>query len=488
MMITLDKLIKNIQYKRLIGNLFVTIQSLALDSRKVESDAMFIAIKGAQTDGHQFIKLAIEKGAKAIVCETIPEETHPEITYIEVDDTSVILGILASHFFDNPSQKLKLVGITGTNGKTTTATLLYRLVKQMGHKAGLISTVCNFVNEKQYKTKLTTPDAIEINTLLHEMVTEGCEYCFMEVSSHAVVQHRIAGLNYAGGIFTNITHDHLDYHKTFEEYLKAKKTFFDLLPASAFALVNTDDKNGRYMIQNTRANKYTYAIKSMANFKGQVIENHFEGMLLNFDNQELWTKLIGTFNAYNLLGIFGAGVLLGMNKNEALRILSLMNPVSGRFETIRSKEGITAIVDYAHTPDAIENVMNTINEIRTGEEQFITLVGAGGDRDKTKRPKMARIAVELADKVILTSDNPRTEKPEDIIEDMKAGIDSEKLKKVLNIVDRKEAIKTAVALAGHGDIILIPGKGHEDYQEINGVRYPFDDKLIVAEFLTVIDY
>lgn len=464
-----------------IGNTDVDIAELALDSRKVKPGCCFFAIRGTQSDGHSYIPQAIEMGANAVVCESIPANCPEGVTFVQVGDSSVALGYMASEFYGNPSRKLKLVGITGTNGKTTTVTLLYRLTKRMGHKAGLLSTVVNYIDDAEVASTHTTPDPIQLNALLKQMVEVGCEYCFMEVSSHSVVQNRIAGLRFTGGIFSNITHDHLDYHKTFAEYLRAKKFFFDGLPNSAFALTNIDDRNGMVMVQNTKAKVHTYSLRSMADFRCKVIESHFDGMMLNIDGVEVWTRLLGRFNAYNLLAIYATLVLLGFDKNDVLTGISDATPVSGRFEYVRSGHGVTAVVDYAHTPDALENVIKTINEIKNDNQRLITVVGAGGNRDKTKRPVMARVAAELSDIVILTSDNPRFEEPDDIINDMKAGVDGVLAKKVVSIVDRREAIRTACMLALKGDIILVAGKGHENYQEIKGVKHHFDDKEVLAE-------
>jgi len=472
----LKDILSNINATKIVGNLNIEVNGIAFDSRKVENSFIFVATKGTQVDGHQFINSAIEKGAVAIVCETLPETSHENCTYIIVNDASEALGYLSSNFFDNPSSKMKLVGITGTNGKTTTATLLYRMFLKLGYKAGLFSTVRNYINDKAIDATHTTPDPVQLNRIMSQMVDEGCEYCFMEVSSHSIVQHRITGLDFVGGIFSNITHDHLDYHKTFDEYIKAKKLFFDNLPESAFALTNIDDRNGNVMLQNTKARKRTYSLKSFSDFKCKIIENDFDGMELNIDNREVWTHFIGTFNAYNLLAVYATALLLEQNKDDVLKVLSDLHSVEGRFETIRSANGITAIVDYAHTPDALENVLSTINDIRQGAGQLITVVGAGGDRDKTKRPKMSKISAENSDVLILTSDNPRSENPEDILMDMKRGVETMRSKKILTIADRREAIKTAVLFAHKGDIILIAGKGHENYQEIKGVKYHFDDK------------
>ena len=461
------------------GSLDIQVTGIQFDSRRVLPGNLFFAVKGVTSDGHAFIETAIEKGAAAIVCEQLPAELHAGITYVVVAKSNIALGMMASEFYGNPSGKLKLVGVTGTNGKTTTVTLLHRLFFELGFGTGLISTIQNKVNQQEVPATHTTPDPVQLNELLARMVSEGCEYCFMEVSSHAVDQQRIAGLNFAGGIFTNLTHDHLDYHKTFDAYLQAKKTFFDHLPASSFALVNKDDKNGRVMIQNTGAAGYTYSLQAMADFRCKIIENQFHGIHLNLDGHEVWFKLIGTFNAYNLLAVYATAVLLGMEKTEVLTLLSRMEPVAGRFNYVISPEKVTAIVDYAHTPDALKNVLETINEIRAHNEQLITVVGAGGNRDSTKRPIMAKIAASLSDRVILTSDNPRNEEPEAILAEMQAGVEIHQAKKVLVIVNRLEAIKTACALARPGDIILVAGKGHETYQEIKGVRHHFDDNEVL---------
>ncbi len=464
-----------------IGFTDITISDICFDSRKVSPQCLFIAIKGSSVDGHQYIVQSIEKGATAIVCEHFPEEISSHVTYIKVKDSSLALGFIASNFYDTPSHKLRLVGVTGTNGKTTIATTLHNLFTQFGKSCGLLSTIKNKIGENDMSATHTTPDAIQINQLLDKMVQEKCTYCFMEVSSHAAQQNRIAGLEFAGGIFTNITHDHLDYHKTFDEYIKAKKSFFDKLSSSAFALVNIDDKNGQVMIQNTKAVKNTYALKTVADFKANIIENTFGGLHLDINGCDVWFKLIGEFNAYNLLAVYASAVLLGEDKSDVLAGLSNLEPVEGRFDFIRSTDNITAIVDYAHTPDALKNVLDTILSIRTGNEKLISVVGCGGDRDRTKRPVMANIACMNSNQVILTSDNPRSEDPEEIINEMKKGIDAIGKKKTLSIVNREEAIKTACALAEPGDIILIAGKGHEKYQEIKGVKYPFDDKKIVKE-------
>lgn len=457
------------------------ISGLTFDSRNVREGELFIAVSGTQSDGHQFIGSAVEKGAVAIICERLPANPIPGVTCIKVENSSETLGKIASEFYDNPSSKLNLVGVTGTNGKTTTATLCYKLSNKLGYKSGLLSTVRNYIGVHEIHATHTTPDAVAINRLLAEMAKEGCEYCFMEVSSHAIVQNRISGLVFKGGIFTNITHDHLDYHKTFDEYLKAKKIFFDNLPDTAFALVNIDDKNGKVMLQNTNAVKSSFSLKSYSDFKCKILESHFDGMLLEIDGKEVWTKLIGGFNAYNLLGVYATAILLGHNRDEALTALSGLTTVDGRFEYISSGTGITVIVDYAHTPDALMNVLNTINGIRQGAGRLITVVGAGGNRDKTKRPVMGKIVAELSDKVILTSDNPRNEIPGDIINEIFAGVDARDKRKVIKITDREEGIRAAIMLSGKGDIILVAGKGHENYQEVNGVKHHFDDKEVVAK-------
>jgi UDP-N-acetylmuramoyl-L-alanyl-D-glutamate--2,6-diaminopimelate ligase len=479
------KLLSDILYKTRIeeitGSTNMAISSVTFDSRKVKKDSLFIATVGVTVDGHTYIDKAIELGASAIVCETLPTQIHEHITYIKVLNSSESLGYIACNFFDNPSEKLKLIGITGTNGKTTTVTLLFNLFKGLGYQVGLLSTVENKINNVVIPSTHTTPDALSLNELLNQMVEQGCQYAFMEVSSHAIIQHRITGLNFTGAAFSNITHDHLDYHKTFDEYIKAKKLFFDHLPTDAFALTNKDDRNGMVMLQNTRAKKYTYALKSLADFKCRVIENHLNGLLLNLDNQEVWIKLIGSFNAYNALVVYAMAILLKQDKVQVLTTLSNLNSVEGRFQYIKSKSGIIAIVDYAHTPDALKNVLETVKDIRTGNEQVITVVGCGGDRDSAKRPVMAKIACEFSNKTILTSDNPRSENPEEILNQMQSGLSPVDMKSALRISDRKEAIKTAVAFAKEGDILLIAGKGHEKYQEINGVKHHFDDFEIIKE-------
>jgi len=477
----LNDILKEVQIIKQTGNIDIPVKEIIFDSRKVTPGCLFIAVKGTQADGHQYINQAVEEGATAIICEKLPEKVVSGIAYILVKNSAEALGRVASAFYNHPSSKIKLVGVTGTNGKTTTVTLLYNLVRKLGHKAGLLSTVRNYIDDKVIEATHTTPDAVQINQLLEEMVESGCAYCFMEVSSHAVDQHRISGLDFTGAVFTNITHDHLDYHKTFADYIKAKKRFFDNLNPDSFTLINTDDKNGRVMVQNTRATIKSYGIKSAVDFKAKIIENHFEGSLLRIDNTDVWTYFVGTFNAYNLLSVYATASMLGFNKQEILTTLSLMKPVEGRFETFRSQHGITAIVDYAHTPDALLNVLNAINQIRKKEQDLITVVGAGGDRDKTKRPQMAEIAVKNSNKVILTSDNPRTEDPNLIIEDMKTGLQDEDRKKTIAITDRREAIRTACLLAKKDDIILVAGKGHETYQEIDGVKHHFDDREIIKQ-------
>ncbi|NOQ24033.1 MAG: UDP-N-acetylmuramoyl-L-alanyl-D-glutamate--2,6-diaminopimelate ligase [Bacteroidales bacterium] len=477
----LSDILKSVKVTQEIGNAEIPITAIVFDSRKVELGCLFVAVKGTLSDGHDFIEMAIEKGAKAIICENIPPENNKDLVFIQVENSAKVLGQVASAYYENPSSKLKLLGVTGTNGKTTTVTLLYNLVRKLGYKVGLLSTVRNYIDDQIIDATHTTPDAVQMNKLMKQMVDYGCEYCFMEVSSHAIDQERIAGLDFAGGLFTNITHDHLDYHKTFTEYIKAKKKFFDNLKSESFALINTDDKNGRIMVQNTKAKVMNYAVRSGADFKAKVIESHFEGSMLSIDNIDVWTYFVGRFNAYNVLSVYACAILLGFEKEEILTALSEMKPVEGRFETFRSQNGITAIVDYAHTPDALLNVLNAINQIRNDDQELITVVGAGGDRDKTKRPEMAKIATMESDKVILTSDNPRSEDPNEILEEMKVGISIENKKKVLSIVDRKEGIRTACLLAKKGDIILIAGKGHETYQEIKGVKQHFDDREVLKQ-------
>ncbi len=475
MMMKLEELIKNIRYIDAKGFFDKEISGVEFDSRKVKPGTAFVAQRGVHTDGHQFIEKAEGQGARVIFCEEFPVVISDHVTYIKVENASRLLGEIASAFYGFPSRKMKVVGVTGTNGKTSIATLLYGLFMHLGYKTGLISTIAYRINDKEEIASHTTPDAIKIQQLMAAMAEEGCEYCFMEASSHAIHQHRIAGINFAGGIFTNITHDHLDYHRTFDEYLKAKKMFFDELPAGSFAVTNIDDKNGRIMLQNTKARKITYSTRAMADYNCKVLEKHFDGMLLSVAGQEVWTHFVGKFNASNLLAVFVTAVTLGQNQEEVLTGISRLEPVKGRFETIRSLDGKLAIVDYAHTPDALKNVLNAISEIRKGDEQVITVVGAGGDRDKTKRPEMAKEALLGSNRVILTSDNPRTENPAQIIKDMEAGIEPRFKQKAVSIENRREAIKTATLLAQPGDIILVAGKGHENYQEINGVKHHFDD-------------
>lgn len=481
----MNKLLKDILYKtgieELVGNTNIAIDKICFDSREVEDASLFVAVVGTAADGHQYINQTIEKGATAIVCEQFPEQLHDGITYVKVKNSAAALGIIAANFYDNPSNELKLVGITGTNGKTTTATLLHELFMQLGYQVGLLSTVVNKIGNESIPSTHTTPNAVELNKLLRKMVEAGCDYCFMEVSSHAIHQHRVTGVTFSGAVFTNITHDHLDYHKTFDEYIKAKKMFFDMLPENAFALVNKDDKNGMVMLQNTKAKPHTFALKSAADFTARILESGFSGMMLHIDKNEVWTKLIGGFNVYNLLSIYAVAVLLEQDKLNTLTAISNLNAVEGRFQYIKSQDNISGIVDYAHTPDALKNVLGTISEIRTNNETVITVVGCGGDRDKTKRPLMAQIACEYSNKVILTSDNPRSENPEQIINDMKAGVEPQHYKKVLSITNREEAIKTACMLAESNDIILVAGKGHEKYQEINGEKFPFDDLEILKK-------
>lgn len=481
------KQLKDILYKVGIeavhGATDITISKIEFDSRKIELNDVFVAIRGTLSDGHDYIEKALSLGAIAVICEEFPSVIVNGVTYIKVKDSNEALAFLAANYYENPSENIRLVGVTGTNGKTTIASLLYQLFKKAGYKVGLLSTVKIMVDEQEFKATHTTPDSLTINKFLDLMVQEGCEFCFMEVSSHGVHQKRTEALRFEGGVFTNLSHDHLDYHNTFAEYRDVKKSFFDNLPKSAFAITNIDDKNGLVMLQNTKAKKLTYALKSYADYKAQILENQLSGLLLKINDNEVWVKLIGSFNAYNLLAIYGVAVELGIEKVEALRLLSELESVSGRFQFIVSDSKITAIVDYAHTPDALENVLKTIEDIRTKSEQLITVVGCGGERDKTKRPIMANIASSMSDKAIFTSDNPRTENPETIIEEMEKGVEPQNFKKTVSILDRKQAIKTACQLANPNDIILIAGKGHETYQEINGVRHDFDDLQIVTELL-----
>jgi len=486
-MILLKDILYKVSIERTVGTTAVAIGMIHFDSRKVELNDVFVAIRGTISDGHDFIKMATEKGALAIICEELPELIINGITYIQVNDSQEALAKMAANYYENPSESLKLVGVTGTNGKTTITSLLYNLFSSAGYETGLLSTVRVMVGNKQYPATHTTPDSITINHYLKEMVDAGVEYCFMEVSSHGIHQKRTEGLSFVGGVFTNLSHDHLDYHKTFKEYRDVKKSFFDHLPKTAFALTNADDKNGPVMLQNTQAKKYTYALKTYADYQGQILENQFNGLLLKINNNELWVKLIGAFNAYNMLAIFGTADLLGLETIEVLQLMSTLESVAGRFQyTVSEDLNITTIVDYAHTPDALKNVLQTVNSIRTGNEELITVVGCGGDRDAEKRPKMGAIAASLSTKVIFTSDNPRSENPESIIEQIEAGVSPEHFKRTLSITDRKQAIKTACQMANRNDIILIAGKGHETYQEINGERFDFDDFKIVNEFINAL--
>lgn len=481
------KVLKDILYKVAIesvkGSTDLAIHKIEFDSRKVETNDVFVAIRGTLSDGHDFIEKAIELGAKAIICDTLPQKFQENITYVQVKDTNAALAFIAANYYGDPSSKLKLVGVTGTNGKTTIASLLFQMFQKAGFKVGLLSTVKIMVNDAEYPATHTTPDSLTINYYLNEMIEAGVTHCFMEVSSHGIHQKRTEALHFVGGIFTNLSHDHLDYHPTFAEYRDVKKSFFDSLPKSAFVLTNIDDKNGAVMLQNTAARKLTYALKSYADYRAQILESQLSGLLLKVNDNEVWVKIIGTFNAYNVLAIYGTAVELGIDSLEALRLLSDLESVSGRFQYIVSKGGITAVVDYAHTPDALENVLKTINDIRTKNEQLITVVGCGGNRDKTKRPVMAKIASDLSTKAILTSDNPRNEDPEVILDEMEHGVEPQNYKKMLRITDRKQAIKTACQLAESKDIILIAGKGHETYQEIKGVRHHFDDMETIKEIL-----
>jgi len=475
-MMTPEEILNGIEIVSVTGAMDRVISGIEFDSRKVKKDSLFVAVKGYKTDGHEFIHSAIASGASTIICEILPEDRDKKICWIKTGDSAKALGLAASNFFGNPSTSLKLVGVTGTNGKTTIATLLYRMFLRLGYECGLFSTVCNYINEKELEATHTTPDPVQLQSLLLAMVNDGCDFAFMEVSSHAADQKRIAGLKFAGGIFTNLTHDHLDYHLTFENYLNAKKSFFDSLPVNSFALVNIDDRNGKIMLQNCKAAHYTFSVRGIADYRCRIIEQGFEGMGLKIQEEEVWTRFIGDFNASNLLAVYAASELLGEAKKEILTTLSDLLPVSGRLEVIKSTGGISGIVDYAHTPDALLNVIDTINKIREGNVQLITVVGAGGDRDRTKRPKMAAITAQGSTRVILTSDNPRTEDPEKILDEMEAGITPDLKRKTLRIADRREAIKTAVLLAKKGDVILIAGKGHETYQDIMGIKHHFDDR------------
>ena len=479
----LENILANVLTKSIIGSVDIAIDAITFDSRSVKSSTLFVAIKGTEVDGHNYIQKAIDLGASVIVCEILPIDLNQEVTYIQVENSNEALAFLASNFYDNPSVKLKLVGVTGTNGKTTIATLLYNLFSQAGFQVGLLSTVKVMIGQENFPATHTTPDSISINKYLAQMVEAGCQYCFMEVSSHGIAQKRTAALDFDGGLFTNLSHDHLDYHKTFAEYRDVKKSFFDQLDKKAFAITNADDKNGEFMLQNCKANKLSYGLKNVADIHGQVLESQISGMLMRIQNNEIWVQLIGSFNASNLLAVYGAAINLGLSEEEVLLQLSTLKSVSGRFQYFVSDDKITAIVDYAHTPDALENVLKTIEEIRTRNEQLITVVGCGGNRDKTKRPEMGQIASEMSNQVIFTSDNPRNEDPMVILSEIEAGVEAQNVRKVLTIEDRAQAIKTACKLAKSGDIILIAGKGHEDYQEIKGVKYHFNDYELVQEFL-----
>lgn len=481
----LNEVLKNITPIKIVGNDNVEITGVNIDSRRIKAGHLFVAIRGTQVDGHQFIDKAIELGADAVLCEELPEKLSGHVTYVQVESTEDAVGKVATLFYGNPSHKLKLVGVTGTNGKTTIATLLYNMFRKFGYKVGLLSTVCNYIDDVEVPADHTTPDPIELNELLAKMVEAGCEYAFMECSSHAIHQKRIGGLKFAGGLFTNLTRDHLDYHKTFENYRNAKKAFFDGLPKDAFAITNADDKNGMIMVQNTKATVKTYSIRSMADFRARILECHFEGMYLEIDGREVGVQFIGKFNVSNLLAVYGAAIMLGKKPEDILLVLSTLHSVSGRLEPILSPEGFTAIVDYAHTPDALANVLNAIHEVLDGKGHVITVCGAGGNRDKGKRPLMAQEAVRQSDKVIITSDNPRFEDPQEIINEMLAGLNEQQMRKVISIVDRKEAIRTACMMAQKGDVVLVAGKGHENYQEIKGVKHHFDDKEVLHEIFKV---
>ena len=477
----LSELLKNVNPQAIVGDAGIDVTGVKIDSRQVSSGSLFVAVRGTQVDGHQFISKAVEQGAKAVMCENLPDSLADGVTYVQVTSTEDAVGPVATQFYGDPTSKLKLVGVTGTNGKTTIATLLYNMFRKFGHKCGLLSTVCNYIEEEAIPATHTTPDPIELNELLGRMADAGCEYVFMECSSHAIAQKRIGGLKFAGGLFTNLTRDHLDYHKTVENYRDAKKAFFDGLSKDAFAITNADDKNGMFMVQNTKADVKTYSIRQMADFRARIVECHFEGMYLEIDGREVGVQFIGKFNVSNLLCVYGAAVMLGKQPDEILVAMSTLKSVNGRLDPIRSPEGYTAVVDYAHTPDALENVLNAIHEVLDGKGKVITVCGAGGNRDKGKRPLMAQEAVKQSDRVIITSDNPRFEEPQDIINDMLAGLNQKQLKKVISIADRREAIRTACMMAEKGDVILIAGKGHEDYQEIKGVKHHFDDHEVVRE-------
>jgi UDP-N-acetylmuramoyl-L-alanyl-D-glutamate--2,6-diaminopimelate ligase len=485
----MTKLLNNILYgvplQAVAGNMDSVVSNIVFDSRLVGKEDVFVAVHGTQVDGHDYIQKAIDAGANAIVCSKLPKDLAKGITYIEVTDSAESLGIMASNFYDNPSEKLKLIGITGTNGKTTIATLLHNLYQSAGYTSGLLSTISNKIGEIEYPATHTTPDALQLNKMLAEMTEMSCSYCFMEVSSHALAQHRTAGLTFSGAIFTNLSHDHLDYHQTFDAYIKVKKTLFDNLPKAAFALVNNDDKRGKVMLQNTKAEKHYYAIRSAAEFRAKVISNNLDGLELDVDGMQVWFRIFGEFNAYNLMAVYGAAILLGMESSEVLTLMSNLKAAPGRLEQVPNSLGLTALVDYAHTPDALTKVLETINKFRSGNEQLITVVGCGGDRDKEKRPLMAAMACQLSEKVILTSDNPRSEDPEKIIDEMMAGIGASVKRKALRIANREEAIKTACLMAQNKDIILVAGKGHESYQEIKGERFPFDDREVLTRMLTL---
>lgn len=481
----LQELVRNISTAAVTGSVDVEITGVDIDSRRVQAGHLFIAMKGTQVDGHRFIPKAVEQGAAAVLCEDMPEAPAEGVTYVQVASTEDVVGEVATQFYGDPSRKLRLVGVTGTNGKTTIATLLYHMFRKLGFKCGLLSTVCNYIEDTAIPADHTTPDPIELNALLSRMVEEGCQYAFMECSSHAIAQKRIGGLRFEGGIFTNLTRDHLDYHKTFENYRDAKKAFFDMLPKGSFAITNADDKNGMVMVQNTKATVKTYSVGKMADFKAKIIECHFGGMYLEMDGREVGVQFIGKFNVSNLLAVYGAAVMLGQQPEDVLVVMSTLKSVSGRLDPVHSPDGVTAIVDYAHTPDALENVLKAIHEVLNGRGEVITVCGAGGNRDKGKRPLMAQEAVRQSDKVIITSDNPRFEEPQDIINDMLAGLNAQQMKKVISIVDRREAIRTACMLAKKGDVILVAGKGHEDYQDVKGVKHHFDDKEVLKEIWNV---
>ena len=480
-MIKLADILQGLNIEEVRGNTNISLSDITFDSRKAAPGVLFVAVRGTKTDGHDYISAALAAGSAAVVCEQIPENVPEGACLVRVKDSAFALGYLASAFYDNPSRRFRLVGITGTNGKTTTITLLHRLFMGLGYQSGCFTTIRNYIGNSTVEATHTTPDPVQLNRIMKEMADAGCEYVFMEVSSHALAQKRVAGLTFAGGIFSNITHDHLDYHKTFDEYLKAKKLFFDNLPAGSFACINADDRNGTVMVQNTRASVHYYGIRSMAEFKARIMESHMNGTLLTIDDHELWTRFIGEFNAYNLLAVYSTAILLGQDQEETLRVLSSLDTVEGRFQYLRSEEGVTAVIDYAHTPDAILNVLKTIGQIKKGTEKVISVIGAGGNRDKTKRPEMAKVAAGMSDKLILTSDNPRDEEPEDIINDMKSGLNEQMLRNTIIQTDRREAIRTACMMANKGDIILIAGKGHETYQEIRGVKHHFSDREVVSE-------